>query len=766
VATENILVKLAMNAGDYVRGASKATKATNDITGAANVQRGSLRTLATTYGGVAKAAAGVFVAKQAVDFGRASVRAFSDLEESLNAVEVGFGGGADAIKDFGTTAAEQIGLSNAQFNQLSVTTGALMSNFIDDQRAAADETIKLTQRAADMASVFNTTVPDALQAVQAALRGEQEPIRRFGVLIDEAAVKSKALELGLADTASALTTQDKALVRLQLIYEQTNKTAGDFANTSDSLANQQRILAAKFEDTKAKVGESLAPAMESLLDTAQDFLPVLEKIVPALGNAAVGFIGLGSAIAQAAAGPLDLLGIGLNVIAANLGSDASRNLAELERATRNLNTRLEEGEPDAVAYANTISDLARTGGLTGKALDALAAGLDFKTPQQQAKALSLNLESVRAALLAANATPLRGIAVADDELKATQKDLADSVMVLEQALLDQINALDLTVSAKQALVDAEGIAAVVTRDNIQLVSELTDGYEETAVRQHDAAAAAEAASEAKSKAYIDEANEVDALREAERNEALAAAKRRRDFPGQIVAIDKAAAAFKGLAGNIRGATSAALEAASPALALNAANERVAAAEDALKTVREDGKSSAEDMASAVADLTGAQLELDAQRANVLGTMGDTETAMRNAATEVGITKEEFDTFWQSLDDRPSSVDFDINFRGHVSGFGNLGLPPAPTLSSGGITETRHQHGGDFKTGEPIMVGEAGPELLIPTGAGSIVPNNQLSQNVTVHMEGTGDVYDDMTLALAMSGITEEIEWSGTNTLRG
>jgi hypothetical protein len=254
-----------MDASDYVRGTARAKGATDDITQAAAKTEGSVKGLASTYGKVAVAAAGAFVASKVVSFAKDSIAAFSDLEESMNAVRVSFGEGAGAILDFGETAAEQVGLSNAQFNQLSVTTGALLSNFIEDEKAAAEETINLTKRAADMASVFNTSVPDALGAVQAALRGETEPIRRFGVLLDDASIRARAVELGLAATTKEVDRQAKGLAALDLVYEQTEKTAGDFSNTQDSLANKQKILGARFEDTKAAIGEALAPAMDGLL---------------------------------------------------------------------------------------------------------------------------------------------------------------------------------------------------------------------------------------------------------------------------------------------------------------------------------------------------------------------------------------------------------------------------------------------------------------------------------------------------------------------
>jgi len=39
--------------------------------------------------------------------------------------------------------------------------------------------------------------------------------------------------------------------------------------------------------------------------------------------------------------------------------------------------------------------------------------------------------------------------------------------------------------------------------------------------------------------------------------------------------------------------------------------------------------------------------------------------------------------------------------------------------------TKRQHGGSVLGGNPYIVGEAGPELFVPSGGGNIVPNNQL-----------------------------------------
>lgn len=218
--------------------------------------------------GAATAAVGAFAAQ--------SVSAASDLEESINAVNVTFGESADKILEFGDNAAKSVGLAKSEFNQLATPLGSILKNAGFSLDETADKTITLTQRAADMASVFNTDVSDALGAIQAGLRGEQDP--RFGVGLSAARVEARALADTGKDSAKALTEQEKALARVELILDQTNQTAGDFAETSDSLANQTRILKAEYKDLQAAIGAELIPILS---DAAGVLLDIRDNAVKA-----------------------------------------------------------------------------------------------------------------------------------------------------------------------------------------------------------------------------------------------------------------------------------------------------------------------------------------------------------------------------------------------------------------------------------------------------------------------------------------------------
>lgn len=225
------------------------------------------------------AKAGFLVAGAAVVAGAGySIKAASDLGESVNAVEVVFGKASKQIYEFGKTSATAAGLSARAFNEAVTPIGAALQNTGLNAKEAADQAINLTQRAADMASVFNVDVSESLGAIQAGLRGELDPLEKFGVSLNEAALQGYAVKTGIAGANEELTAAQKVQARLGLIMEQTNKVQGDFANTSDGLANLTRILRARVEDLAAGFGKVLMPAVLVVVNFLNDTaLPALER---------------------------------------------------------------------------------------------------------------------------------------------------------------------------------------------------------------------------------------------------------------------------------------------------------------------------------------------------------------------------------------------------------------------------------------------------------------------------------------------------------
>jgi len=224
----------------------------------------------------------------------------SDLNEALSKNTVVFGAGADQIAAAAKDAYKTVGLSEKAYNELAGTVGVLGKAAGKTGDDLGDFGNEVLQRAADIGSFNNAATSDVIEAWGAAMRGEMEPMRRFGVLLDDNALRTQALSMGLVkNVKDALTPQQKALAANALILKQTSDAAGDFARTSDGLANKQRILKAQIENVKTEIGKRLLPVFSSVVGFISSKLgPAIAwlgtKVVPvfkAIGDAVRLFIG-------------------------------------------------------------------------------------------------------------------------------------------------------------------------------------------------------------------------------------------------------------------------------------------------------------------------------------------------------------------------------------------------------------------------------------------------------------------------------------------
>ena len=213
---------------------------------------------------IAGAAATAFAVKIGVD----AIKSASDFNEEVSKTSVIFGDGADEINKFAKTASAALGLSRTEALKASGTFAILGKGAGLTGTDLTKFSKSATTLAADLGSFFNTKAEDAITAIGAALRGESEPIRKYGVLLNDSTLKAKAMEMGLYDGKGALDIQAKSLAAYQVILDQTKDAQGDFARTSDGLANQQKILSTSLENLKITMGQSLLPMMLRVVEQA------------------------------------------------------------------------------------------------------------------------------------------------------------------------------------------------------------------------------------------------------------------------------------------------------------------------------------------------------------------------------------------------------------------------------------------------------------------------------------------------------------------
>jgi len=240
------------------------------------------------------------------------VKLASDLNESTSAVMTTFGDGAQQVLDWSKTSATSLGLSRNEY----LSTMAVMGTYGDalgyNGQQTAEFGNELIGAAADLGSFYNAATPDVLGAMQAALRGEFDPLERFGIRLNQATLEQYAMEQGISDGSAALTDQQKILATQNYILDHLGAAQGDFARTSGGLANSMKILKATLMDTGAQLGQVLLPYVLQGVQAFQSFLGRIQSLSPGMQKLVVVF-----GLAAAALGPL-LIAIGAMLPALSL----------------------------------------------------------------------------------------------------------------------------------------------------------------------------------------------------------------------------------------------------------------------------------------------------------------------------------------------------------------------------------------------------------------------------------------------------------------
>lgn len=263
--------------------------------------------------------AGAFAAVGIGSFIKDSIQGAGDLEQSVGAIESVFKGSAGQMKQWSKSAAKNVGLTSNEFNELGTLIGSQLKNGGTAMEDLAPKTNKLIGLGADLSSMFGGTTKEALEAVSSALRGESDPIERYGVSLSAARVEAKALAQGAKKVGGELSMQAKQTAILALITEQTADAQGNFAKESDTFAHKQQVMAAEWGNLATKIGDLFLPVLTTV------FSFISEKVIPVLGEVVGGVRAFGEAFK---AGDGDITSSGLPGFMERVGM-AARGLYDL-----------------------------------------------------------------------------------------------------------------------------------------------------------------------------------------------------------------------------------------------------------------------------------------------------------------------------------------------------------------------------------------------------------------------------------------------------
>ena len=210
------------------------------------------------------------------DYALAGIQLASDLVEKQNVVDVTFGNSANKVYEFADAAAEKFGITRIAAVQYAGTMGALFKS--SGITEGIDEmSISMAGLAADMASFYNISADDAFNKLKSGISGESEPLKALGINMNVANLEAYALSQGIDKAWKSMSQAEQTTLRYQYILSQTADAQDDFSHTSDSVANQQKIMQMNLQSVQAEIGEKLLPVTQEVLGMVNDHMPEINE---------------------------------------------------------------------------------------------------------------------------------------------------------------------------------------------------------------------------------------------------------------------------------------------------------------------------------------------------------------------------------------------------------------------------------------------------------------------------------------------------------
>lgn len=335
---------------------------------------------------------GAFAVGKLVQFGKECIALGSDLAEVQNVVDVTFTTMSDKVNEFAKNAMTSAGLSETMAKQYVGTFGAMSKSFGFSESQAYDMSTALTQLTGDIASFYNISQDLAYIKLKSVFTGETETLKDLGVVMTQSALDQYALANGYGKTTSEMTEQEKVALRLAFVQKQLSAASGDFIRTSDSWANQVRIMQLQLQSLKATVGQGLINIFTPVLKVINILLGKLATLANAFKSFTELITGKKSS-GQTSGSGAGLAGTGTIADTADQYGQAADNAEKLADANKDNATATKKANKETKNYLSSLDEVHKatsTGsdssstpsssggsGGTGSSLPSAVGGVDY-----------------------------------------------------------------------------------------------------------------------------------------------------------------------------------------------------------------------------------------------------------------------------------------------------------------------------------------------------------------------------------------------------
>ena len=228
--------------------------------------------------------------------GGAAIKFASSFEESMNKVNVSFGNSKQQVKDFAQTTLQQFGIAEGSALDMAALFGDMATSMGLTRPAAADMSTSLVGLAGDLASFKDIGIDQATTALAGIFNGETESLKKLGIVMTEANLQRFAQDQGISSNIKKMSQAEKVALRYQFIIAKTANAQGDFANTSDSAANQMRSFQEGLKQLAQKFGEIILPTFTKLVTFANGLLQKFSELSPETKKLIIVFAGIAAAL--------------------------------------------------------------------------------------------------------------------------------------------------------------------------------------------------------------------------------------------------------------------------------------------------------------------------------------------------------------------------------------------------------------------------------------------------------------------------------------
>ena len=171
----------------------------------------------------------------------------------------------------------------------------------------------------------------------------------------QTALDQYALANGYGKTTSAMTEQEKVALRLAFVQDQLSAASGDFIRTSDSWANQVRIMQLQLQSLKATIGQGLINIFAPVLKVINTLLAKLATLANAFKSFTELITGKKSSGATGAVSA-GIAGANIAKTADGYGT-AADNAEDLANAAKETAKETKKAQKASKDYLSTLDEI-------------------------------------------------------------------------------------------------------------------------------------------------------------------------------------------------------------------------------------------------------------------------------------------------------------------------------------------------------------------------------------------------------------------------